>query len=142
MKTQWKKLEPNEIYSSQGFSQKVVSASWLAFNVFAARGRLLFSADIRVVLKKSSIKRVKYGTIIKCEGIIKSIFENPKAPFSLCRSADIRVVLKKSSIKRVKYGTIIKCEGIIKSIFENPKAPFSLCRCSHGSSRCRQAGIP
>ena len=29
--------------------------------------------------KKSNIQRVKYGTIIKCEGIIKSIFENPKA---------------------------------------------------------------
>ena len=31
-----------------------------------------------MVLKKSSIQRVKYGTIIKCEGIIKAIFENPK----------------------------------------------------------------
>ena len=32
-----------------------------------------------MVLKKSSIQRVKYGTIIKCEGIIKAIFENTKA---------------------------------------------------------------
>ena len=40
-----------------------------------------------MVLKKSSIQRVKYGTIIKvkygtiikCEGIIKAILENPKA---------------------------------------------------------------
>ena len=32
-----------------------------------------------MVLKKSSIQRVKYGTIIKCEGMIKAIFENPKA---------------------------------------------------------------
>ena len=32
-----------------------------------------------MVLKKSSIQRVKYGTIIKCEGTIKEIFENPKA---------------------------------------------------------------
>ena len=31
-----------------------------------------------MVLKKSSIQRVKYGTIIKCEGIIKAILENPK----------------------------------------------------------------
>ena len=28
---------------------------------------------------RSSIQRVKYGTIIKCEGIIKAILENPKA---------------------------------------------------------------
>ena len=32
-----------------------------------------------MVLKKSSIQIVKYGTIIKCEGIIKAVFENPKA---------------------------------------------------------------
>ena len=32
-----------------------------------------------MVLKKSSIQRVKYGTLIKCEGIIKAILENPKA---------------------------------------------------------------
>ena len=32
-----------------------------------------------MVLKKSSIQRVKYATIIKCEGIIKALFENPKA---------------------------------------------------------------
>ena len=35
--------------------------------------------ETRMVLKKSSIQRVKYGTIIKCEGIIKAVFENPKA---------------------------------------------------------------
>ena len=29
--------------------------------------------------KKSSIQRVKYGTIIKCEEIIKAILGNPKA---------------------------------------------------------------
>ena len=33
----------------------------------------------QMVLKKSSIQRVKYGTIIKSEGIIKAIFENSKA---------------------------------------------------------------
>ena len=32
-----------------------------------------------MVLKKSSTQRVKYGKIIKFEGIIKTIFENPKA---------------------------------------------------------------
>ena len=32
-----------------------------------------------VVKKKSSIQRVKYGTIIKCEGIINALLENPKA---------------------------------------------------------------
>ena len=32
-----------------------------------------------MVLKKSSTQRVKYGAMIKCEGIIKAIFENPKA---------------------------------------------------------------
>ena len=32
-----------------------------------------------MVLKKSSIQRVKYGTVTKCEEIIKAIFENPKA---------------------------------------------------------------
>ena len=35
--------------------------------------------DTRMVLKKSNMQRVKYGTIIKCYGIIKSIFENQKA---------------------------------------------------------------
>ena len=35
---------------------------------------------LTVLIKKSSIQRVKYGTIIiKCEGIIKAILENPKA---------------------------------------------------------------
>ena len=29
-------------------------------------------------IEKSSIQRVKYGTIIKCEGIMKAILENPK----------------------------------------------------------------
>ena len=32
-----------------------------------------------MVLKKYSIQRVKYGTILKCEGIIKAILENPKS---------------------------------------------------------------
>ena len=32
-----------------------------------------------MVLKKYSIQRVKYGTIIKYEGIIRAIFKNPKA---------------------------------------------------------------
>ena len=95
----WKKLEPNEINFSQGFSQKVVSRSCFVFNTLPAMsadnlckqfgprsgptkcrawsGSKLF--DTRMVLKKSSIQRVKYGTIIKCEGIIKAVFENPKA---------------------------------------------------------------
>ena len=30
-------------------------------------------------LTKSSVQRVIYGTIIKCEGIIKAILGNPKA---------------------------------------------------------------
>ena len=34
----WKKLEPNEINFSQGFSQKVVSTSCFVFNLFPARG--------------------------------------------------------------------------------------------------------
>ena len=34
--------------------------------------------DTLMVLKKSCIQRVKYGTIIKREGIIKAILENPK----------------------------------------------------------------
>ena len=32
-----------------------------------------------MVLKKNLASRVKYGTLIKCEGIIKAILENPKA---------------------------------------------------------------
>ena len=32
-----------------------------------------------MVLKKFSTQRVKYSTIIRCEGIKKAIFENPKA---------------------------------------------------------------
>ena len=39
----WKKLEPNEINFSQGFSQKVVSTNFV-FNSLAARGDLS-SAD-------------------------------------------------------------------------------------------------
>ena len=34
----WKKLEPNEINFSQGFSQKVVSTSFFVFNSLPARG--------------------------------------------------------------------------------------------------------
>ena len=34
----WKKLEPNEINFSQGFSQKVVSTSCFVFNSLPARG--------------------------------------------------------------------------------------------------------
>ena len=30
-------------------------------------------------IEKSSVQRVKYGTMIKCEGIIKAILENPRA---------------------------------------------------------------
>ena len=32
-----------------------------------------------VTKKNSSIQRVKFGTIIKCEGIINAILENPKS---------------------------------------------------------------
>ena len=35
--------------------------------------------DTLMVLKKSCIQGVKFGTIINCEGIIKAILENPKA---------------------------------------------------------------
>ena len=98
-----KKLEPNEINLSQRFSQKVVSTSCFVFNSLPTRGDLLSCDklckqfgprsgptkcwawsgsklfDTRMVLKTSSIQRVKYGTIIKCEEIIKAIFENQKA---------------------------------------------------------------
>ena len=47
-------------------------------NCRAWSGSKLFDTLI-VLKKKSNIKRVKYGTIIKCEGIIKAILENPKA---------------------------------------------------------------
>ena len=33
----------------------------------------------RMLLKKSCIQKVKYGTIIKFERIIEAVFENPKA---------------------------------------------------------------
>ena len=36
----WKKLEPNEINLSQGFSQKVVSTSCFVFNSLPARGNI------------------------------------------------------------------------------------------------------
>ena len=99
----WKKLEPNEIGFSQGFSQKEVLRSFV-FNFLYASGdvcHLLITfansldpdqaqQNVRPDLdpncltpwwywKKSSIQRVKYGTIIKCEGMIKAILENPKA---------------------------------------------------------------
>ena len=41
----WKKLEPNEIDLSQGFSQKVVSRSCSVFNSFPRLRQLLLSAD-------------------------------------------------------------------------------------------------
>ena len=107
----WKKLEPNEINSSQGYSQKVVSTSCFVFNSLSSRGHFccllitfansLDSDQARQNVgpdldpncltlrwyrkKKSSIQRVKYGTIIKCEGIIKAIFENPKADTLFCK---------------------------------------------------------
>ena len=96
----WEKLYLNEINFSQGFSQKVVSTSFFLYftlyplllsadnlckqfetrsgptNCRARSGSKLF--DTRMVLKISSIQRVKYGIIIMCEGIIKAMFENPK----------------------------------------------------------------
>ena len=98
----WKKLEPNEITFSQGFSQKVVLTSCFVFNSLSVRGDFccllitfansldpdharkmsarsgskMFYPD---GIEKSSIQRVKYGTIIKCGGIVKAMLENPKA---------------------------------------------------------------
>ena len=40
-------------------------------------------------LKKSSIQRVQYGTIIKCEEIIKTILKSPKADQILHFLADV-----------------------------------------------------
>ena len=37
-----------------------------------------------MVLKKFSIQRVKYGTIIKGEGKMKATLENPKAVSQIC----------------------------------------------------------
>ena len=87
-------MEPSEI----NFSQKVVSTSCFVFNSLPTRGDfccLLITFansldpdqsrsgsklfDTLMVPKKSSIQNVKYGTIIKCEGIIKAMLENPKA---------------------------------------------------------------
>ena len=61
---------------------KVLAWSCSVFNSLPASGNfchLLF--DTQMVLKKSSIQIVKYGSIIKCERIInfKAILENPKA---------------------------------------------------------------
>ena len=100
----WKNMEPNETNFSQGFSQIVVSTSCFVFNSLSARSDFCCllvtfanSLDpdqvrqnvrpdlgpncltLKWYLKKSSIQRVKYGTIIKCEVIIKAIFENPKS---------------------------------------------------------------
>ena len=102
----WKKLEPNEIDYSQGFSQNVVSRSCFVFNSLLASGNfchllLTFANSLDPdqapknvgpdldpncmtpwwYWKRSSIQRVKYGTLIKSEGIIhvKAILENPKA---------------------------------------------------------------
>ena len=35
--------------------------------------------DTLMVLKTSSVQRIKYGTITKCAGVIKTILENPTA---------------------------------------------------------------
>ena len=100
----WKKLEPNGINFCQGFSQKVASWCCFVFNSVPASETYLLiifknsldpeharqnvgpDVDPKCLTpiwcwKKSNIRRVKYGTIIKCEGIqvIKAIFENPKA---------------------------------------------------------------
>ena len=82
------------------YSQKVVSTSCFIFNSLLAWGTfgcLLITfansldpdqarqnvgpdLDPSCLTTKSSIQRVKYGTIIKCEGItIKAMFKNPKA---------------------------------------------------------------
>ena len=101
--SQMEKLEPNANNFSQGFSQKVVSTSCYYVHVYA-RGNfccllITFANSLAPdqaqhfvgpdldpnclhpdgIEKKSSIQRVKYGTIIKCEGIIQPMFENPKA---------------------------------------------------------------
>ena len=103
--SQMEKFELNEIDFSQGYSQKVVSTSCFYFDFLPARGDfccLLIHVSLQtvwtqirpdkmssliwiqcfdtgMVLKKFSIQRVIYVTIVKCEGIIKAIFENPKA---------------------------------------------------------------
>ena len=82
-----KVLEPNGIDFSQGFSQRVESRSCSVFNSLPANGDfchlpIIFANSLDLdqarqnvslmVLKKSSIQRVKYGTIIKCEGITRA----------------------------------------------------------------------
>ena len=77
--SQKKKLEPNEINFSQGFSQKVVSTLFplitFANNLEPDQARQSVGPDLGpncltpclVALTKFSVQRVKYDTIIKCE---------------------------------------------------------------------------
>ena len=106
-----KKLEPNAIDYSQGFSQKVVSRSFFSvFNTLPASGicgHLL----------------IQFANICKQFG--------PRSGPTKCwawsgsKLFDTLMLLKKSSIQSVKYGTIIKCDGIIKTILETLKADQS-----------------
>ena len=95
----WKKLEPNEINFSQGFSQKVSTSCFVFLTLCRLCLLIIFENsldpdqarqnvgpdldpncfDTWMVLKNPAFKRVKHGTIIKCLGIIKAIFKKPKA---------------------------------------------------------------
>ena len=73
---------------SQGLSKRVVSTNVLYLTPCPQEALITFADrldpnqnvgpdldpnlfDTQMVLKKNGIRRVKYGTIIKCEGIIK-----------------------------------------------------------------------
>ena len=86
------KVGANEIKFNQGFSQKEVSTSCFVFNSLSARGDICCllikfansldpdqarqnvgsDLDPNCLTPESSIQRVKYGTIIKYDGIIKA----------------------------------------------------------------------
>ena len=76
-----------KINFSQGFSKKVFLYLLITFaNSFDPDQAENVRPDLdpnfmtpRWYLEKSSIQRVKYGTILKPEEIIKALFENPKA---------------------------------------------------------------
>ena len=102
--SQWKKLEPNEINFSQCFSQKVVSTHCFVFNSLPARAtfvvcwqailqtvwtqmrpdKMLGQIWIQTVWHPDCIKKIQHPKSKiwhnnKHRGIVKAIFETPKA---------------------------------------------------------------
>ena len=92
-----KKLEPNGIDFSHGFSQKVVSINCSVLNSLPASGDFCHLLITFVISSDPDQARQHVGS---------DLDPNCLTPWWYW---------KKSSIQRVKYGTIIQCEWIIQT---------------------------